>query len=91
MRPGFWQILLVVVVVLVLFGYNKFPELMKNLANGINIFKKEIKETKDATSVAVEQGAKKVTARRAASAKAETKPASKPQPKRRPTKKSLTK
>ncbi len=46
MRAGFWEILLIVVLVLVLFGHNKIPALMKNMANGINIFKKEIKETK---------------------------------------------
>lgn len=57
MRAGFWEILLIVVLVLILFGHNKIPTLMKNLANGINIFKKEIKETKDSASAAVQQGA----------------------------------
>lgn len=45
MKPGFWEILLIVVLVLILFGHGKIPSLMKNLANGINIFKKELKET----------------------------------------------
>ncbi|MDR2412640.1 MAG: twin-arginine translocase TatA/TatE family subunit [Rickettsiales bacterium] len=43
MRAGFWEILLIVVLVLILFGHSKIPDLMKNLANGINIFKKELK------------------------------------------------
>jgi len=43
MKAGFWEILLVVVLVLILFGHSKIPDLMKNLANGINIFKKELK------------------------------------------------
>ncbi len=44
MRPGFWQILLVIVLLVVLFGSNKIPEMMKNLAGGINVFKKELKD-----------------------------------------------
>ena len=43
MRAGFWEILLIVLLVLVLFGHGKVPDLMKNLANGINVFKKELK------------------------------------------------
>ncbi len=66
MRAGFWEILLIVVLVLVLFGHNKIPGLMKNMANGINIFKKEIKETKDATRDVVQARA---NAHRAAGAK----------------------
>lgn len=47
MKAGFWEILLIVILVLILFGHSKIPDLMKNLANGINIFKKELKTTKD--------------------------------------------
>ena len=43
MRAGFWEILLIVVLVLVLFGHSKIPDLAKNIANGINVFKKELK------------------------------------------------
>ena len=43
MRAGFWEILLIVVLVLILFGHSKIPELAKNIANGINVFKKELK------------------------------------------------
>lgn len=43
MRAGFWEILLIVILVLILFGHSKIPDLMKNLANGLNVFKKEIK------------------------------------------------
>ena len=35
-----WQIVLVVLVVLLLFGGKKIPELMKGLGQGINEFKK---------------------------------------------------
>jgi sec-independent protein translocase protein TatA len=43
MRAGFWEILLIVVLALVLFGHAKFPSMMKNLAEGIKVFKKEMK------------------------------------------------
>jgi sec-independent protein translocase protein TatA len=52
MRAGFWEILLIVVLVLILFGHSKIPDLMKNLANGINVFKKELK-TDDKKTAAV--------------------------------------
>ena len=37
---GPWQIVLVVLVVLLLFGGKKIPELMRGLGQGINEFKK---------------------------------------------------
>ena len=37
---GAWQIVLIVLVVLLLFGGKKIPELMKGLGKGINEFKK---------------------------------------------------
>lgn len=49
MRLGWTEILLIIILVLILFGSNKIPAMMKNLANGINIFKKEIKDTKKDT------------------------------------------
>ena len=42
MKAGFWEILLVVILILILFGHYKIPEVMKNLAAGIKVFKKEI-------------------------------------------------
>jgi len=46
-RPGFWSILIIAVLVLVLFGHAKIPEMAKNIANGINVFKKELKKDDD--------------------------------------------
>ena len=43
MRFGFWEILLIVLLIFLLFGANKFPEMMKNLAEGVKVFKKEVK------------------------------------------------
>lgn len=44
MRWGIWEIVLIVVLVMILFGASKIPGIMKNLAEGIKTFKKEIKE-----------------------------------------------
>ena len=43
-RFGWAEILVILILVLILFGHNKIPGMMKNLANGINVFKHEIKE-----------------------------------------------
>ena len=42
--PGPWQIVLIVLVVLLLFGGRKIPELMKGLGQGMKEFKKATKE-----------------------------------------------
>lgn len=47
MAPSLWQILLVVLVVLLLFGAGKLPRIMEDLAKGIKSFKKGIKEEED--------------------------------------------
>ena len=41
---GPWQIILIVLVVLLLFGGRKIPELMKGLGQGLSEFKKASKE-----------------------------------------------
>ncbi|MFH1000597.1 MAG: twin-arginine translocase TatA/TatE family subunit [Bacteroidota bacterium] len=38
--PGIWSIALIAIVVLLLFGGKKIPELMKGIGSGINEFKK---------------------------------------------------
>ena len=68
MRPGFWQIVLVIVLLVVLFGSNKIPEMMKNLAGGINVFKKELKDegaTKPQAKAPKKSAAKPATKREA--------------------------
>jgi len=44
---GPWQIALIVLVILLLFGGKKIPELMKGLGQGINEFKKGKNESED--------------------------------------------
>lgn len=46
---GPWQWIVIGVVVLLLFGGKKIPELMKGLGGGIKEFKKATKEEEDAT------------------------------------------
>jgi len=56
-RFGWAEILVIVVLVLILFGSGKIPGMMKNLADGINVFKKEIKDTKKKEETKSENGA----------------------------------
>ena len=50
MRFGIWEIVLIALLVIVLFGSAKIPGMMKNLANGVKVFKKEIKDDKSTKS-----------------------------------------
>lgn len=42
MSVGFWQVVIILIVVFLLFGAKKFPRMMGDLAKGIKAFKKEI-------------------------------------------------
>ena len=44
---GFWEILLIVLVVILLFGGKKIPELMRGLGKGVKNFKAGMKEVED--------------------------------------------
>ena len=44
---GTWEIVAIVLVVLLLFGGKKIPELMKGLGKGVKSFKKGMKEVED--------------------------------------------
>jgi len=44
MGLSFWQIALVIVLFMLLFGRGKIPQLMSDLAEGINSFKKGVKD-----------------------------------------------
>lgn len=43
---GFQELLLILIIVLIIFGAGRFPKIMQNFAEGINVFKKTIKEEK---------------------------------------------
>ena len=51
---GPWQIVLVAVVILLLWGGKKIPELMKGLGGGIKEFKKASREEEDGQKEIVE-------------------------------------
>ena len=42
--PGQWEIILVVLGILILFGGKKIPEMMKGIGTGIKEFKKGVRE-----------------------------------------------
>ncbi|WP_068081654.1 twin-arginine translocase TatA/TatE family subunit [Polycladidibacter stylochi] len=47
---GIWQIVIVAVVVVLLFGRGKISELMGDVAKGINSFKKGLKDDEEAAA-----------------------------------------
>ena len=50
MSIGFWQIAIVVVLVVLLFGRNKISDLMGDVAKGIKSFKKGMSDTTNETN-----------------------------------------
>lgn len=44
MRPGIWQIVIIVLIVFVLFGARKIPELARSLGKAKGEFKKGLEE-----------------------------------------------
>lgn len=59
MRFGIWEIVLIALLVIILFGSAKIPGMMKNLANGVKVFKKEIKDDKQKSNAKVRKIKKK--------------------------------
>ncbi len=60
--PGFWQIVIVLLLVVLLFGRGKISDLMGDVAKGITSFKKGLKdgeseEAADAQNRSIESGA----------------------------------
>ena len=54
---GYQELLLILVIVLVLFGANRLPELAKSLGSSVNMFKKGINESQrdDSTAAAAKK------------------------------------
>jgi len=55
MSIGFWQIAIVVVLVVLLFGRGKISDLMGDIAKGIKSFKKGMKDPTDTDSNTISQ------------------------------------
>tara|TARA_Y100000590_G_C15155757_1_gene801648 strand:+ start:54 stop:251 length:198 start_codon:yes stop_codon:yes gene_type:complete len=47
MTPSIWQLVIVLVIVLLLFGRGKIPQLMGDMAKGVKAFKKGINSNSD--------------------------------------------
>ena len=44
---GFWEIALIVLAIILLFGGKKIPELMKGIGKGVKSFKEGMKDVED--------------------------------------------
>ena len=47
---GTWEIILIILIILILFGPNKIPEFVKYLSNGIKEFKSAASDTSDSSN-----------------------------------------
>lgn len=63
-RLGWMEILVIVLLLVILFGHSKIPGMMKNLANGLNTFKKEMKTVDDKKNEAKKEPTKKLPAKK---------------------------
>ena len=57
---GIWQIVIIAVVVVLLFGRGKISDLMGDVAKGINSFKKGLNETEEEVADKIEDSKEKV-------------------------------
>ena len=51
MTPGPFQLLLVVLLILIIFGASRLPNIAENMAKGIKSFKKGLKDDDDTPAV----------------------------------------
>ena len=56
---GYQELLIILVIVLVLFGANRLPELARSLGSSVKEFKKGVNEVKDETTPARKDEEKK--------------------------------
>ncbi|MBR2066051.1 MAG: twin-arginine translocase TatA/TatE family subunit [Kiritimatiellae bacterium] len=54
MRPGFWQILIIVAIIAILFGAKKIPELARSIGKAKGEFKKGLVEGEKEEEAAAE-------------------------------------
>lgn len=50
MAPGFWQLILVLLIVVIIFGPGKLPALFSEVGKGIKKLKKELNDKEENTS-----------------------------------------
>lgn len=49
MSIGFWQVILILVIVLIIFGAGKLPKVMGDVAKGVKSFKSGMKDEEETT------------------------------------------
>lgn len=59
MAVGPWQIIVILVIIVLLFGAKKIPELAQGIGKGIKTFKKEMESSNEATENKTEKVEKK--------------------------------
>ena len=62
MAPSWFQILIVIVLLVLLFGRGKISELMGDVAKGINSFKKGLKDEETEVAKTIDQKANETVA-----------------------------
>jgi sec-independent protein translocase protein TatA len=50
MSIGFWQVILILVIVLIIFGAGKLPKVMGDVAKGVKSFKSGMKDEEETTT-----------------------------------------
>lgn len=50
MTPSFWQILIILVIILIIFGVGKLPKVMGDLGKGIKSFKEGLNDETSSSS-----------------------------------------
>ena len=61
--PGGWELFAIILVIVLLFGGKKIPELAKGLGKGIKDFKKAVNEDDEPAEVAKKADAKELEAK----------------------------
>jgi sec-independent protein translocase protein TatA len=70
--PGGWELFAIILVIVLLFGGKKIPELAKGLGKGIKDFKKAVNEDDEPAKEVASQEKKEIEATKQESAKVET-------------------
>ena len=71
--PSMPELLVILVIIVLLFGAKKIPDLAKGLGSGIKNFKKAMKEDEEETTVAANDKTEQIKKNESTEAKSETK------------------
>jgi len=71
--PSMPELLVILVIIVLLFGAKKIPDLAKGLGSGIKNFKKAMKEDEEETTVAANDKTEQIKKSESTEAKSETK------------------